>query len=216
MFAFGSQSLQGFGTAAQPRSKRRMTVSLPGLEKKADAMIPPPSLRLLRASAPVNNPTKKFVLALGLLALAACSKQEQTPAATPAPQQPTAPAPAPRAAQAPKPTSPERIAEIKASGQKGLWATVADVCRDDIKSGVRTTLVWNVEGQAERVVLYVVDQKHGETHFGQGGPVGERETGPWLRPGLSFRIRNFDTKEELGAIEINERAPEACAKTAGT
>jgi hypothetical protein len=179
-------------------------------------MIPPPSLRLLRTTAPVNNLTKKFVLALGLLALAACSKQEQTPAATPAPQQPTVPAPAPRAAQPPKATSPERIAEIRASGQRGLWATVADVCQGDIKSGVRTTLVWNVEGQAERVVLYVVDPKHGETHFGQGGPVGERETGPWLRPGLTFRIRNFDTKEELGAIEIHERAPEACAKPAGS
>lgn len=158
---------------------------------------------------------KKLVLASSLLALAACSKQEQTPVATPAPPQSTPSTPAPRAAQPPRPTSPERIAEIKASGQKGMWATVTDVCRGDIKSGVRTTLVWNVEGQAERVILYVVDSKHGETHFGQGGAVGERETGPWLRPGLSFRIRNFDTREELGAIEIHERAPEACAKPAG-
>jgi len=163
----------------------------------------------------VNNLTKKLVLASSLLALAACSKQEQAPVATPAPQQSTAPAPAPRAAQPPKPTSPERIAEIKASGQTGLWATVVDVCPADVKAGVRTTLVWNVEGQAERVILYVVDPKHGETHFGQGGAVGERETGPWLRPGLSFRIRNFDTKEELGALGIQERAPEACAKPAG-
>ena len=166
-------------------------------------------------SAPVNNLTKMLVLALSPLVLAACSKEQQTPVATPVPPQSTVSAPAPSAARPPRPTSPERIAEIKASGKKGLWATVADVCPGDIKSGLRTTLAWNVEGRAERVILYVVDAKHGEMHFGQGGAVGERETGPWLRPGVSFRIRNFDTREELGVVEINERSPEACAKKAG-
>jgi hypothetical protein len=162
----------------------------------------------------MKNPAILFVLAAGLMTLGACSRQEQpataeTPAAAPAPE-PAAPAPAAKP-QPPKPTSPERIAEIEASGKTGLWATVTDVCRKDVKSGVRTTLAWNVKGQAERVILYVVDAKHGETHFGQGGPVGERESGPWLQPGLTFRIRNFDTKEDVGSVVIGERAAELCA-----
>ena len=170
-------------------------------------------MRAARAPKPLEESVKKTSIPLvlaGFLLLAACSKSEQPVAESPAstgaatPVSSSSPQPA-------TPASPERIAELEASGKTGLWATVDDVCARDIRSGVRTMLRWNVKGRADRVTLYVVDAKHGETHFGQGGPVGERETGPWLRPGLTFRIRNHDTKEDLGSVVIAARAPENCA-----
>lgn len=150
-----------------------------------------------------------FLLLAFVLALAGCSGQDQStpqssgPALTAAPPAET---PAPAAVQPAKPTSPERIAEIEASGQTGMWATVTEVCPKDIKTGLRTMLVWNVkESGAQRVILYVVDANGGERNFGQGDAVGEKESGPWLRPGLMFRIRNYETKDELGTLVIGEK-----------
>lgn len=140
--------------------------------------------------------------------LAGCQGQEQ-PVQQPASQAPTAteaPAPAP-VPQAPKPTSPERIAEIEASGRTGVWASVTEVCGTDIKAGLRTTLTWNVKDTgADRVILYVVDPNGTERNFAQGKAVGEKESGPWLRPGLTFRVRNYDTKDELGTVVIGEKS----------
>ena len=85
-----------------------------------------------------------FLLLAFVLALAGCSGQDQStpqssgPALTAAPPPET---PAPAAVQPAKPTSPERIAEIEASGQTGMWATVTEVCPKDIKTGLRTMLV---------------------------------------------------------------------------
>ena len=147
-----------------------------------------------------------FVLATALL-FVGCSKQEQpqsAPAATTTPAPVAAPAPVP---QVPKATSPERIAEIEASGRTGMWATVTEVCPAEVKAGIRTTLVWNVKASgANRVILYVVDPDGRERNFGQGAAVGERETGPWLRPGRTFRIRNYDTKDDLGTVVIGEKS----------
>jgi hypothetical protein len=173
----------------------------------------PPAVLLsqLYIQLPDDPPVKiaTYLVLASALTLVGCSGQEQ-----PAPQQQSqaaeapqaAPTPAP-AARLPKPTSPERIAEIEASGKSGLWATVTDVCRKEIRSGVRTTLVWNVKDSgAKRVILYVVDANGSERNFGQGPSVGDRETGPWLRPGLTFRVRNYDTKDDLGSIVIGEKS----------
>ena len=133
-----------------------------------------------------------------------CSKQEQPQVAPATTTKPPVTAPAP---QAPKATSPERIAEIEASGKTGMWATVTDVCPADIQAGIRTTLVWNVKASgAKRVILYVVDPDGKERNFGQGAAVGEKETGPWLHPGRTFRIRNYDTKDDLGTVVIGKKS----------
>lgn len=144
---------------------------------------------------------------------ASCSKPEPVPQTKPDGHTPTTPATAePRRAEPSMETSPERIAEIEGLGRTGLWASVTEVCPQEVRSGPRTTLVWNVKGRAERVILYVVDPKDGqERHFGQGGPVGERESGPWLKPGLAFRIRDYDTKADLGMVEINQKSAGACS-----
>lgn len=145
----------------------------------------------------------QIALLAGFLSLAACSQPEQPTAASGTQAPPAA---------AKQQTPEERLAAIEASGRTGLWASVSDVCRQDIGHGVRTTLSWNVKGHADHVVLFVIDAKHGEQHFGQGGPVGERETGPWLQPGLVFLIRAAGTNEELGRVQIGEKPAEACAR----
>ena len=149
----------------------------------------------------------QIALVAGCLSFAACSQSEQPTAAG------TSGAPAPPAVTtASRQSLEERLAAIEASGRIGLWASVSDVCRQEIGKGLRTTLSWNVKGHADHVVLFVIDPKHGEQHFGQGGAVGERETGPWLQPGLVFLIRAADTGEELGRVRIVEKPAEACPR----
>jgi hypothetical protein len=52
---------------------------------------------------------------------------------------------------------------------------------------------------------HVVDKNGQERNFGQGGPIGLKETGPWLRPGITFKIRAADSKQELGSVVIGEK-----------
>ena len=98
----------------------------------------------------------------------------------------------------------DEIAQIKATGKTGLWADQTAVCAADAKKGIKTTLTWNVEG-ADRVVIYAINAAGKEKRFGKGGPVGRQETGPWLRPGVSFKIRAADTNQDLGKVEIGEK-----------
>lgn len=108
------------------------------------------------------------------------------------------------ARQAAGPASPARIAEIEALGRTGFWSEVTEVCRGEHP---RTWLVWNVrDSGAERVIVYAVDKDGKEQHFGQGGPVGEKQTGPWLNPGSEFRLRALDDGRELGSIQVGEKA----------
>ena len=99
--------------------------------------------------------------------------------------------------------SPSRIAEIEASGKTGLWADPAEAC-----PGTRTAmLAWNVASSgAKKVSVYVVGKDGKEHRFGRGGPVGERRTGPWVRPGTVFKLRNDDGGAELGGITMKPGA----------
>lgn len=149
-------------------------------------------------------------LALALV-LAGCKQKIDDSAAntslpTPASAQRAAPAPPQARASTgstkklPRFASPARIAEIKASGRNGFWIDTPEFCPGH-RVGV---LTWNVEASgARKVVVYVIDSKGGkENNFGRGGPVGERQTGPWLKPGLTFKLRNADGGAELGSITI--------------
>ena len=44
-----------------------------------------------------------------------------------------------------------------------------------------------------------------EKLFGQGGPAGEKQTGPWLRPGLVFKVRSSDGGPDLGTLTVAAR-----------
>jgi hypothetical protein len=145
------------------------------------------------------------------LALAGCSQQgsdasHTATGATPAAATSTAPA-GETAAPAAKPkvrATPQDIARIEASGKTGFWADITEACSKGRPPA--TTLYWNVKASgAEKVVLFVADKKNGERHFGNGGPVGERGPGPWLRPDLVFHLRDAASKAELGTITIGKK-----------
>lgn len=149
--------------------------------------------------------TLLFALSLAIV-LAGCKQKLGEESANGQPAQPAAGA-TPDSAKAstaeqaklPRFAPPARIAEIKASGRTGFWATPAEFCPGR-RVGV---LTWNVEASgAKKVLVYVVGKDGKEGHFGRGGPIGERQTGPWLRAGLTFKLRNADGGAELGSITI--------------
>jgi hypothetical protein len=113
----------------------------------------------------------------------------------------------PRVKPLPNIATAARIAEIESSGRTGFWSSVTEFCPG--KTSRSTVLTWNVSASgAKNVVVYVIDKKlNQERHFGRGGPIGERQTGPWLSPaGIHFKLRNADGGAELGDIVIGRAA----------
>jgi hypothetical protein len=106
---------------------------------------------------------------------------------------------------APMPAKTESAPADSGPPPKGLSAAPDSVRNCDVKAGVATLLRWDVtDSGAQRVVLTVQNPKRGEEkRFGRGGPVGSKQTGPWLRPGLIFRLRDQATNAELGSVIIN-------------
>lgn len=129
-----------------------------------------------------------LMLCTGLVLVAGCRRTDVPP-----PESATAPAPAPQVA---KPV--ERLEPVK-----GLVADPAVVRTCDVNKGVTTTLRWDVsDSGVERVVLYALSPKQDkEKPFGRGGPVGSKQTGPWVRPGMVFRLRDLAGKE-LASVTI--------------
>jgi hypothetical protein len=155
------------------------------------------------------KPALLILPAILFLGLAACDRQD-APASSAATMHaeptPTDIAGADGVRQPSRQASPEEIAEIEASGRTGLWSDINEVCMADARKGIRATLFWNVKDSgAERVIVFAVDRTGKEKNFGQGGPVGRKQTGPWLRPGVSFKIRAADTRQELGTVLIGEK-----------
>jgi hypothetical protein len=100
--------------------------------------------------------------------------------------------------------TPARIEEIRASGRKGLWSDPAEVCPGDNPRGM---IGWNVEDSgADTVAVYLVGKSGSEKLFAQGGPVGEKATGPWLRPDMSFKVRAKADARELGNVTVPAKA----------
>ena len=151
-----------------------------------------------------------YAVVLSTLLLGACGRNEAptttTPTATPpATATVTAPAPAPAVAK-PAVASAEDIAAIEATGKTGLWADVPEMCAKDVKTGVVSMVSWNVKTETDgRVILSIIDATGRERDFGQGGPVGHRQTGPWLRPGLKFRLRTKDGDRQIAEMAIAEK-----------
>lgn len=150
-----------------------------------------------------------ILLAFFAFATTACKDKVEgaptEPAATPAVAGPAvADEPAPAPERRPRRITPDRIAEIEASGRTGFWSSVTEVCPG---SRERAILTWNVQDPADdKYVVYVVGKDGSERNFGQGGPIGEKATGPWLRPGATFRLRTGGDKQEVAKVEIAAKA----------
>lgn len=128
----------------------------------------------------------RFVLALFLVCiLCACNRQEaQAPAVAGA----AAATDSPGAVAAP-PTPAVDTANCK------FCADPPTVRTCDIASGVSTTLHWNItDPNVTKVGVFVVDDAGKDSSFAEQPPVGSAQTGPWLKPGLTFKLKDQDGK----------------------
>ncbi|MET0814098.1 MAG: hypothetical protein ABWX88_02800 [Pseudoxanthomonas sp.] len=61
----------------------------------------------------------------------------------------------------------------------------------EIASGVSTTLHWNVADPAiAKVNIFVVDDAGKDSPFADQPSKGSIKTGPWLKPGLTFKLKD--------------------------
>jgi hypothetical protein len=105
------------------------------------------------------------------------------------------------------PASASRVAEIKASGKTGIWSDPAETCITDHARGM---IIWNVaEPDVDRVTVFLSGKT--DKVFAQGGATGEKQTGPWLRPGLVFKLRSTEGARDLGMTTVAAR--QDCPKT---
>lgn len=129
----------------------------------------------------------------GAVLVAGCRRTDVPP-----PGAATTPTPAPKAVEPAAALAPV----------KGLVADPAIVRTCDVNRGVTTTLRWDVsDSGAERVVLYALSPKQeAEKPFGRGGPIGSKQTGPWVRPGMVFTLRDLANGTELASVTIEGEA----------
>jgi hypothetical protein len=133
-------------------------------------------------------------------ALAACGQHDASPA--------TRAAPATEAAQPARKQvqlTAEDIAAIKASGKTGIWAEPTEICSKNAHRGTRATLTWNAGGQADKVVVVLVNRKGKERMFGGGASIGRKQTGKWVHPGMVFKLLNASDRSELGSVAFTEK-----------
>ncbi len=65
----------------------------------------------------------------------------------------------------------------------------------EIAKGVRTTLYWNLKDVTDKPVdIFVVDDAGKDSPFAQQPASGSIETGPWLKPGLTFKVKDAQGK----------------------
>lgn len=133
---------------------------------------------------------------LGLLmssvVLTACNydpmqPQTQQPAQ---PQQPRAAAPA---------------ADPVPAERRGAWALPQAVRTCDVAQGVSGSINWNYSdtpGIVKVLINIPDDRGAGEVRFAEGTAIGSKTTGPWLRPGLKFIVRNAADNGELDTVEL--------------
>lgn len=116
-------------------------------------------------------------LLLVSLALVACNRPE----------------PATNAAKvADAPSAPVRSDEPAFDPDCAFCANPDFVRTCEIASGVRTTLHWKADPALPRVGIFVVDDAGKDSPFAEQPPIGSIQTGPWLKPGLTFKLKDPD------------------------
>jgi hypothetical protein len=100
------------------------------------------------------------------------------------------------AAEAPAANAPAAVAAVDQPAPAvdpdcTFCADPATVRTCDVASGVRTTLHWNIANPAISLVgIYVVDDAGKDSPFAEQPSKGSIQTGPWLKPGLTFKLKD--------------------------
>jgi hypothetical protein len=80
--------------------------------------------------------------------------------------------------------------------------SIVRIC--EVHTGVPTTLHWHLGDDNVPVVnMFVVDEQGVEQAFAQQGAEGALQTGPWLRPGITFRLRDDRDGKQLAELVID-------------
>lgn len=136
---------------------------------------------------------KSLHLVFGLsaaLALASCQQQPATPAAT---------------------TSPSGAASTAQINAKPAVATVTSplfsidpATMTSCDPAIVATVKWNVLNSDTdvRTVAIWAGEDSSSKLFSSGGAKGEAETGPWVRPGSQFQLKDQATGKVLGKITV--------------
>lgn len=112
---------------------------------------------------------------LAICLLAACARPEAEPPAVVQPSAATAAQPS----------------EQPVDPNCAFCADPAYVRTCDVAKGVRTTLYWNNTSLADgKIGIYVVDDEGADIPFAEQPAKGSIETGPWLKPGLTFKLKD--------------------------
>ena len=72
--------------------------------------------------------------------------------------------------------------------------------------GSKVLVTWDTSPAKGIVDVSTVGPNGRETLFATGGPRGSKETGPWMRPGSTFVVRNHASGAELGRAAISSAA----------
>ena len=119
-----------------------------------------------------------LTLLLVTAALSACNRPEAV---------------APPAASTPAEAPAEAAAAPAVDPNCAFCADPGFVRTCDVASGVPTTLYWNVADTAiQEVGIYVVDDAGKDSAFAQQPSKGSIATGPWLKPGLTCKLKAPD------------------------
>jgi hypothetical protein len=127
-----------------------------------------------------------IVLSAALL-LAACQQEAPTPAPQAATGQPAAPASANTIAAVANP-----LLSITPANMNACDPAVAGTVKWDVRSAhpeSATVSIYAGTGPAAKL-------------FVTGGASGEAQTGPWVRPGSQFQLKDQATGKDLGQITV--------------
>lgn len=100
-----------------------------------------------------------------------------------------------------------------AKSEKGMMTASPGVA--DCGSGTDVKIAWDATSKPEvaNVDVWVGDTTPDAVLFAAGGSTGEQSTGPWVKPGTLFVLRNQADKQEIDRITIaGPTCPPAPAK----
>ena len=100
-----------------------------------------------------------------------------------------------------------------AKSEKGMMTASPGVA--DCGNGTDVKIAWDVSSKPEvaNVDVWVGDASPDAVLFAAGGSNGEQSTGPWVKPGTLFVLRNQADKQEVDRITIaGPTCPPAPAK----
>jgi hypothetical protein len=109
------------------------------------------------------------------------------------------------AADAPSPAAPEQATAATAAtpaDEPAVDTANCAFCAEpdfvrtcEVAAGVRTTLYWNVASpDIAKIGIYVVDDAGKDSPFAEQPSKGSIQTGAWLKPGLTFKLKAPDGK----------------------